>query len=188
MQAGMWGDALRNWAILKGLKDIAVASSRDGRGRRDYAPRDRAQLDEQEFRCRHCQRFVTYDPAFAGVQNRNHCPHCLWSLHVDDRSAGDRRAECRSLMRPVGLTTKRSRNKYARERDGELMLIHQCTGCGKVVINRIAADDNDAAILAVFAESHTATPTFRDELAAMGVEMLGASDEGLVRKRLAGAA
>lgn len=165
-----------------------MAFSRDNRGRRDYAPRDRAQLDEQEFRCRHCQRFVAYDPSFAGVQNRNHCPHCLWSLHVDDRSAGDRRAECQSLMRPVGLTTKRSRNKYARERDGELMLIHQCAGCAKIVINRIAADDNDAALLATFAESHAASVEFLAELAAMGVSMLGAGDEALVRKRLVGGA
>ena len=165
-----------------------MAPSRDNRARRDVAPRDRAQLSEQEFRCRHCQRFVTYDPALAGVQNRNHCPHCLWSLHVDDRSAGDRRAECQSLMRPVGLTTKRSRNKYARERDGELMLIHRCAGCDKVVINRIAGDDNDAAIMEVFAQSHAAGSAFREELAAMGVEMLGPDDEALVRKRLVGGA
>ena len=36
------------------------------------------------------------------------------------------------------LTIKRSRNKYAGTRDGELMLIHRCTICAKLAINRIA--------------------------------------------------
>ena len=30
-------------------------------------------------------------------------------------------ATCRATMEPIGLTTKRSRNKYARERDRELL-------------------------------------------------------------------
>jgi hypothetical protein len=120
------------------------------------------------------------------VQNRNHCPYCLWSRHLDWRSAGDRRSECRAVMQPVGLTTKRSRNKYARERDGELMLIHRCTGCAKVVINRIAADDSTFALFTLFEDSWEPGAAFQAELDAMGVSMLTAGERDLVRKRLFG--
>jgi hypothetical protein len=131
--------------------------------------------------------YVTCQPAIAGVQNRNHCPYCLWSRHLDWRVAGDRLAGCRAAMRPVGLTTKHSRNKYAGERDGELMLIHRCTVCAKLVINRIAADDSTAGILALLEASMDLDAANRAELARMGVTVLGAADTNLVRRRLFGA-
>jgi hypothetical protein len=90
-------------------------------------------------------------------------------------------------MEPVGLTTKRSRNKYARERDGELMLIHRCTGCATIVINRIAADDSAAAILEIFDGSCTASTGVHAELGTSGVVMLTVHDRDLVRRRLFGA-
>ncbi len=46
---------------------------------------------------------------------------------------GDRKSTCGSLMRPIGVMTRRN---------GELVLIHECVGCGKQDPNRIAADDN----------------------------------------------
>jgi hypothetical protein len=76
-------------------------------------------------------------------------------------------------MRPIGLTTKPGRNKYASERDGELMLIHQCTVCPKVVINRIA-------------ESCDSSAAFQAKLETAGVSMLTAGDGDLVRRRLFG--
>jgi hypothetical protein len=120
------------------------------------------------------------------VQNRNHCPGCLWSRHLDWRSAGDRLSICRAAMRPVGLTTKRGRNKYARERDGELMLIHQCAACEAVVINRIAADDSAVAVLALFESSHEPSAAFQNQLDDSGVSILTARDDDLVRRRLFG--
>jgi hypothetical protein len=56
-------------------------------------------------------------------------------------------------MKPIGLTLKRSRNKYQPEPHGELMLVHACVDCGIVSINRIAADDDPEAILFVFQSS-----------------------------------
>jgi hypothetical protein len=56
-------------------------------------------------------------------------------------------------MRPIGLTLKKGRNKYALEAGGELMLVHECTECGSLSINRIAADDDSSTILAVFKQS-----------------------------------
>jgi hypothetical protein len=120
------------------------------------------------------------------VQNRNHCPYCLWSRHLDWREAGDRMSNCRAPMEPVGLTTKWSRNKYASERDGELMIIHWCTGCGKLVINRIAADDGAEDLLALFERSLAPSPGFQHELDLLGVAPLGAGDSALVWRRLFG--
>jgi transcription elongation factor Elf1 len=143
---------------------------------------------EQAFTCVHCGLPVSCAPAAAGVLNRNHCPVCLWSRHMDWRAAGDRLSTCRAPMEPVGLTTKRSRNKYARERDGELMLVHRCAGCGKLVINRVAADDDAEAILALFERSRALAGALAADLAADGVTPLGPGDGELLRRRLFGAA
>ena len=90
-------------------------------------------------------------------------------------------------MEPVGLTTKRSRNKYAKDRDGELMLVHRCMGCAIIVINRIAADDSTAAIVELFDVSCTARAVLHAELDTRGVCMLTAHDRDLVWRRLFGA-
>jgi len=89
-------------------------------------------------------------------------------------------------MRPIGLTTKRGRNKYASERDGELMIIHECTVCPKLVINRIAADDSATAIFELFEESCDSSAAFQARLETAGVSMLTAIDCDLVRRRLFG--
>ena len=164
-----------------------MAYSRSQRSQQHTSTRrDRSGLDQQGFTCRHCGLYVHSDPALAGVQNRNHCPYCLWSRHLDWRIAGDRLAGCRAAMQPIGLTLKRSRNKYAVARDGELMLIHRCTICAKVAINRIAADDNVAAILQIFDSSILASATSQAELDRLGVSMLVAGDADLVWERLFG--
>jgi len=164
---------------------LSFSYSRRARGQR-LTRRDRTRQAEQGFTCRHCNMYVSCAPELAGVQNRNHCPHCLWSRHLDGRVAGDRRSACRAAMRPIGLTTKLRRNKYASERDGELMVIHRCTVCAKVAVNRIAADDSAAALLELFAASCGQAAELQAELAGMGILMLTADDGGLVRRRLFG--
>jgi transcription elongation factor Elf1 len=141
---------------------------------------------EQAFTCIHCDLLVVCTPEVAGVLNRNHCPICLWSRHMDWREPGERRANCRAPMEPVGLTLKRSRNKYARERDGELMLIHRCTKCGKLVLNRIAADDCTDRIAALGAQPPAQHAALSAALAADGVTLLTAADRELVQRRLFG--
>ncbi|GAB4207337.1 MAG: hypothetical protein OHK0022_35460 [Roseiflexaceae bacterium] len=138
----------------------------------------------QEFACLHCGLYIGFVPEIAGVQNRNHCPYCLWSRHVDWRTSGDRLSNCRAGMRPVGLTTKRGRNKYARERDGELMIIHRCTGCDILVINRIAADDCAKTLFELF--EHSAID--HAELAGDELVPLGPREGALVYRRLFGGA
>jgi hypothetical protein len=106
-----------------------------------------------DFLCGHCQNYVSAAHAFSGVNNRNHCPCCLWSRHLDLYTAGDRLSACKGQMRPIGLTTKKSRNKYQIKSRGELMLIHECVECGDLSINRIAADDHPDSILDAFLSS-----------------------------------
>jgi hypothetical protein len=56
-------------------------------------------------------------------------------------------------MKPVGLTCKQTAKKYAQNSKGELMLIHQCVECGKLSINRIAADDLAENLVSVYLAS-----------------------------------
>ena len=103
-----------------------------------------------DFKCANCHAIVSSMHMLSGVNNRNHCPYCLWSCHLDLYSAGDRLSACRAPMKPIGLTMKRNRNKYQLSPRGELMLIHECIECISLSINRIAADDDPESVLAVF--------------------------------------
>lgn len=103
-----------------------------------------------DFRCGNCGALVSSIHMLSGVNNRNHCPYCLWSCHLDLYSSGDRLSACKAKMKPVGLTMKKSRNKYQLRQRGELMLIHICTDCENISINRIAADDDPSIVLDVF--------------------------------------
>ena len=138
------------------------------------------------FRCRHCQAYVYTQPAFSGVQNRNHCPFCLWSRHVDLQQAGDRMSACKAVMQPVGLTLKRSRNKYGIEKVGELMVIHLCSECGKTSINRLAADDTPDVIMGIYQGSLEMDGLKLTQLEAGGIRILQAMDVGYVQAQLYG--
>lgn len=92
-------------------------------------------LTEQAFKCGHCKQFI--GAPVSGGRQRNHCPNCLYSRHVDGKMPGDRKANCGALMQPVGLLERRN---------GEHVLIHRCLGCGKYDPNRMAADDNVALV------------------------------------------
>lgn len=85
----------------------------------------------EPFKCRNCRAFIGEPPT--GGRQRNHCPMCLHSLHVDDKTPGDRASECRSLMRPIGVFYRPNL---------EQMVVHECLGCGFIRYNRVAADDN----------------------------------------------
>jgi hypothetical protein len=91
---------------------------------------------KDEFRCRHCKLMIGVPPS--GGRNRNHCPSCLYSKHVDGRTPGDRASECGAMMAPIAA--------FVRSR-GEHAIVHRCLGCGFERHNRIAADDNFASIM-----------------------------------------
>lgn len=103
--------------------------------RRQREGADRAQ--EVPFVCRNCGREVL--PEGAGTAHRNHCPHCLCSVHLDDEP-GDRAADCGGLMEPVAVWVRKN---------GEWAIIHRCLVCGKLSSNRVAADDNPLKLMSV---------------------------------------
>ncbi len=150
---------------------------------RDHSPRSRR---EAGFSCAHCRQYVSCDPELAGVQNRNHCPHCLWSRHMDLNRPGDRLSRCQGRMKPVGLALKNTRQKYGILPGGELMLVHACEACGKISINRAAADDNAYAIWQVFERSLSLSADIAARVSEEGIRMLGAVDQAIVRLRLYG--
>jgi len=88
------------------------------------------------FRCVGCRLDVPLTAP--GTAHRNHCPHCLTSLHVDRRVPGDRSASCRGRMTALSLSVRQ---------DGEWLIIHQCLSCGELSANRIAGDDNALALM-----------------------------------------
>lgn len=81
------------------------------------------------FTCQNCDKEVSYEAS--GTKNRNHCPFCLYSLHVDNE-IGDRKSGCGGLMPAIGKMYKP---------DGEEVLLHQCQKCGIDRKNRVAGDD-----------------------------------------------
>lgn len=137
-----------------------------------------------DFKCAHCHVVVSSAHILSGVNNRNHCPYCLWSCHLDLYAAGDRLSACKGQMKPIGLTMKKGRNKYRLDAGGELMLIHQCTSCGALSINRIAADDDPSTIVELFHEST------RNEMQRLcerhGILVLQAGDRETLSRQLFG--
>ena len=125
-----------------------------------------------DFRCAHCRNLVSTAHMLSGVNNRNHCPYCLWSCHLDLFVAGDRLSACKGQMKPIGLTMKKSRNKYRLGSGGELMLIHRCIECGTLSINRIAADDHPDSVMDVFHQSRLLSRPIRAECESQGIFLL----------------
>jgi hypothetical protein len=99
--------------------------------------------------------------------------------------AGDRLSACKAPMRPLGLTLKSTRNKYS-PMGGELMLIHLCTECGRVSINRIAADDASETLFQIFRASLALPAPTRAALARSGIHVLEAVDEDIIDRQLLG--
>ncbi len=140
---------------------------------------------EDRFRCIHCGAEVYTLPMLSGVQNRNHCPYCLSSRHVDHLQAGDRLSACKAIMQPVGLAMKPGRNKYRSQATGELMVIHRCSECGKLSINRLAADDRADRLMDIYHRSAGAEISLLRQLELDGIRMLTGEDLWLVKGQLA---
>lgn len=83
----------------------------------------------EDFTCIKCNTKV------AGDGYTNHCPNCLWSLHVD-LNPGDRANPCQGLMEPVGI-----------KQGAKLKVIHKCLKCNEIKQNKLHDADNfDAAL------------------------------------------
>lgn len=89
------------------------------------------------FTCKNCGWLCVSEGA--GSNHRNHCPNCLYSLHLDVEP-GDRDSDCHGKMEPIGVWVRKG---------GEWAIVHHCTVCGKIGSNRIAADDNPMKLMAL---------------------------------------
>lgn len=132
------------------------------------------------FKCSHCKQFVIINDIM-GTANRNHCNWCLWSKHVDE-TKGDRRAFCKGGMEPIGLTFKHEGHNKV----GEIMLIHLCSLCRKISINRIARDDPEHKILDIFCESLNLESQAKEHLSKAGICLLGRANKEEINIQLFG--
>jgi len=96
--------------------------------------------------------------AAPGTRHRNHCPSCLWSRHLDADAPGDRAAPCAGSMEPIAVSVRD---------DGEWALVHRCTTCAAVSVNRIAGDDNAFALMRLAARPLARPPFPLDALGAL---------------------
>jgi RNHCP domain len=92
-----------------------------------------------------------------GTAHRNHCPYCLWSRHLDN-TPGDRGADCGASMEPIAVSVRG---------DGEWVLVHRCTACEMLHLNRIAGDDNPLALLRMVTRPLALPPFPLEALAAL---------------------
>ena len=88
------------------------------------------QKTKEDFICEHCGTEVK------GDGYTNHCPHCLYSKHVDI-NPGDREEDCGGLMEPVDLELK----------DGKYIIVHRCQRCGFVRRNKVDEGDDFNAVI-----------------------------------------
>jgi hypothetical protein len=139
-----------------------------------------------DFYCNNCNQWVPFTNSM-GTKHRNHCLYCLWSKHVDNQISGDRASKCRASMEPIGLTFKHEGlDKYGRPRQGEIMIVHECTSCNKISINRIAADDNSETILSIFEYSLELNQNKREKLIQKEIQLIPLEKKSIVMKQLFG--
>ena len=84
--------------------------------------------NDDGFVCLHCGKEV---PPL-GYTSRNHCPFCLWSIHVDV-NPGDRANECRGPLRPIRTEPDPKKG---------FVVIHRCERCGEIRRCRAALEGN----------------------------------------------
>ena len=73
----------------------------------------------ETFVCKNCGRTVV--PEGAGSDHRNHCPNCLYSLHVDVEP-GDRASDCGGHMEPVAVWV-RNKGEWVAADDNPMKLM-----------------------------------------------------------------
>jgi len=80
------------------------------------------------FTCGHCGAQVS---PLANGSVRNHCPECLWSLHLDV-NPGDRASGCGGELEPVAVDHHPKKG---------WIVVHRCRSCGAERRNKAAVDD-----------------------------------------------
>lgn len=94
--------------------------------------------NDEEFVCKNCNKQVSK----LNYTSRDHCNHCLYSLHVDI-TPGDRENTCKGLLRPVSVLNSGKKR---------MQIEYVCTKCGMHVRNIVADDDNKDELFKVMQE------------------------------------
>ena len=84
------------------------------------------ELDEGII-CKHCGKEVLP----LGYSSRDHCPYCLYSIHIDI-NPGDRQNTCLGMLKPIGIEKYKDTYK----------ILYKCEKCNKNHKNIIAKDDD----------------------------------------------
>ena len=92
----------------------------------------RFRKNDAGFICVNCKKEV----APLGYTSRNHCPHCLFSLHVDIMP-GDRQNTCGGFLEPFLTEPSADLKKGA-----GYIILFRCVKCGVKIRNRAANGDN----------------------------------------------
>ncbi len=79
------------------------------------------------FKCINCG----YDVEPLGYTSRDHCPNCLYALHVDI-NPGDRASNCKGILKPIDFENFK----------GGYKIIYKCDKCNMIRKNIFAKDDN----------------------------------------------
>ena len=89
-------------------------------------------MRDEEFICENCGELVSP----LGYTARDHCPHCLYSKHVDIMP-GDRENPCKGLLKPVRI--EKFKDTYK--------ILYKCNSCNEPHKNIMAKDDNMELII-----------------------------------------
>lgn len=76
--------------------------------------------------------------------SRDHCTHCLASLHVDN-NPGDRANSCCGILFPIDIAISGKKG---------YIIKYKCSKCGKIHNNKNAIDDEFSTILKVMNKTY----------------------------------
>ena len=95
-------------------------------------------MRDEEFVCENCGKNISK----LNYTARDHCPHCLYSKHLDI-NPGDRLNTCKGLLKPIAI--EKFKDSYK--------IVYKCTKCGIIHKNIMANDDNMDLIIELTKET-----------------------------------
>ena len=97
--------------------------------------------NDNSFVCVWCKKRVRE----LKYSSRDHCTHCLASLHIDV-NPGDRANECCGILFPIDVTISGKKG---------YIIQYKCSKCGKLHNNKSAQDDEFSTILKVMNKTYS---------------------------------
>lgn len=89
---------------------------------------------DEAFTCINCGKEV----GPLGYTTRDHCPHCLYSIHIDIMP-GDRANTCKGILKPIGI--EKFKDTYK--------IVYRCEKCHEEHKNIMATDDSLDEIISI---------------------------------------